>query len=236
MPLPREESPSHARRTTASPRLRGSPAARTGRRPPRCGFARKGIMPRPTAVLSHSLRIPRPTRYWFATKNRSVPARALVCGPRRGATQRCRRHLCRPPRVDQRPGRAAYRRSSNMASASLVAPSAASLSATWAVASRTGAVEPEVWRAQIRAQSRRDRIRVITFRDGERAFAARPRTVVDDELCGEFARLEILNRDAARGERAGSRARPLAAQRPREHPVLHALRRSPVPPPGNSLG
>ena len=43
----REESPSHARRTTASPRLRGSPAARTRRRPPRYSFARKGITPRP---------------------------------------------------------------------------------------------------------------------------------------------------------------------------------------------
>ena len=40
-PLPREESPSHARRTTASPRLRGGPAAQTGRRPPRYSFARQ---------------------------------------------------------------------------------------------------------------------------------------------------------------------------------------------------
>ena len=38
---------------------------RVGR--PRDRNARKGIMPRPTAVLSHSLRIPRPSRYWFAT-------------------------------------------------------------------------------------------------------------------------------------------------------------------------
>jgi hypothetical protein len=45
--LPREESPSHARRTTASPRLRGSPGARTRRRPPRYGFARDPITPRP---------------------------------------------------------------------------------------------------------------------------------------------------------------------------------------------
>ena len=42
--LPREQSPSHARRTTASPRLRGSPAARTGRRPPRYGFALNAIV------------------------------------------------------------------------------------------------------------------------------------------------------------------------------------------------
>ena len=40
---PREESPSHSGRTTASPRLRGSPAARTGRRPPRYSFARNWL-------------------------------------------------------------------------------------------------------------------------------------------------------------------------------------------------
>ena len=49
--LRREESPSHARRTTASPRLRSSPAARTRRRPPRYSFARKPP-PRPQRVGS----------------------------------------------------------------------------------------------------------------------------------------------------------------------------------------
>jgi hypothetical protein len=53
--MPREESPSHARRTTASPRLRGSPAARTRRRPPRYGFARDAIVPRQGAGLVLSL-------------------------------------------------------------------------------------------------------------------------------------------------------------------------------------
>jgi hypothetical protein len=37
-------------------------------------------------------------------------------------------------------------------------------------------VDPEQWRAQIRAQAGRDTIRVLTFRDGDRAVAARTRT------------------------------------------------------------
>jgi hypothetical protein len=42
--MPREESPSDVRRTTASPRLGGSPAARTGRRLPRYSFARNALV------------------------------------------------------------------------------------------------------------------------------------------------------------------------------------------------
>ena len=54
MPLPREESPSHARRTAASPRLRGSPAARTGRRPPRIALrGRQWCSVSAPALLGH---------------------------------------------------------------------------------------------------------------------------------------------------------------------------------------
>ena len=43
-------------------------------------------------------------------------------------------------------------------------------------------VDPEAWRAEIRAQARRDKIRVITSRDGERAIAALNRAVDDQEV------------------------------------------------------
>jgi hypothetical protein len=38
-------------------------------------------------------------------------------------------------------------------------------------------VDPEEWRAEIRVKARADKIRVITIRDGDRAIAARQRSV-----------------------------------------------------------
>jgi hypothetical protein len=57
-------------------------------------------------------------------------------------------------------------------------------------------VDAEEWRAEIRAKARTDKIRVITIRDGDRAIAARQRTVPKDwelsELADEFERSEVL--------------------------------------------
>ncbi len=57
-------------------------------------------------------------------------------------------------------------------------------------------VDPEEWRAGIRAKARADKIRVITLRDGDRAIAARHRKIPEDqeleELSREFKRAEVL--------------------------------------------
>jgi hypothetical protein len=53
------------------------------------------------------------------------------------------------------------------------------------VSSPEGA-DPEQWRAEIRAKARADKIRVITIRSGDRAIAARNRTIPKDQ---EFAEL-----------------------------------------------
>lgn len=57
-------------------------------------------------------------------------------------------------------------------------------------------VDAEQWRAEIRAKARADKIRVITIRDGDRAIAARQRSVPKDwelsELADEFERSEVL--------------------------------------------
>ena len=55
-------------------------------------------------------------------------------------------------------------------------------------------VDPEVWRAEIRAKARADKIRVMTFRAGDRAIAALRRTVPKDQ---EFA---VLSAAMERGE------------------------------------
>jgi hypothetical protein len=53
-------------------------------------------------------------------------------------------------------------------------------------------VDPEQWRAEIRAQARKDKIRVVTSRHGDGAFAVRRRPVSDAEMQIEFARAELL--------------------------------------------
>ena len=53
-------------------------------------------------------------------------------------------------------------------------------------------VDPDAWRAQIRAQARRDKIRVITSRDGASAIAALNRAVDDQEVRTELERANVL--------------------------------------------
>ena len=55
-------------------------------------------------------------------------------------------------------------------------------------------VDPEQWRAEIRAKARADKIRVMTIRSGDRAIAALRRTVPKDQ---EFA---VLSAAMERGE------------------------------------
>ena len=49
-------------------------------------------------------------------------------------------------------------------------------------------VDPEEWRAEIRAKARADKIRVITMRDGDRAIAARHRKIPEDQELEELSR------------------------------------------------
>ncbi|MGA2926995.1 MAG: hypothetical protein ABSG43_13545 [Solirubrobacteraceae bacterium] len=53
-------------------------------------------------------------------------------------------------------------------------------------------VDPEVWRSEIRAQARLDKIRVLTSRDGEGAIAALHRAVGDREVRAELERVHVL--------------------------------------------
>ena len=68
-------------------------------------------------------------------------------------------------------------------------------------------VDPEEWRAEIRAKARADKIRVITIRDGGRAIAARQRGVPKDqeltELSRELDRTEVLRGLAERARQLG---------------------------------
>jgi len=68
-------------------------------------------------------------------------------------------------------------------------------------------VDPEEWRAEIRAKARADKIRVITIRDGDRAIAARQRGVPKDqelaELSRELDRTEVLRGLAERARQLG---------------------------------
>lgn len=70
------------------------------------------------------------------------------------------------------------------------------------VSSPEGA-DPEQWRAEIRAQARKDKIHVVTGRDGDGAFAARHRPVSDAELRTELARGETLRSLAATARELG---------------------------------
>ena len=49
-------------------------------------------------------------------------------------------------------------------------------------------VDPEKWRAEIRAKAHADKIRVITIRDGDRAIAARQRSIPKDQELAELTR------------------------------------------------
>jgi hypothetical protein len=67
-------------------------------------------------------------------------------------------------------------------------------------------VDPEEWRAEIRAKARADKIRVITIRAGDRAIAARQRSIPKDQ------ELAVLSAAMERGEvlrGVGERARAL---------------------------
>ncbi len=58
-------------------------------------------------------------------------------------------------------------------------------------------VDPEQWRAEIRAKARADKVRVFTIRSGDRAIAARRRTVPKDQ------ELAVLTAAMERGEALG---------------------------------
>jgi hypothetical protein len=67
--------------------------------------------------------------------------------------------------------------------------------------------DPQEWRAEIRAKARADKIHVITMRDGDRAIAARQRSVPKDqelaELSRELDRSEVLRGLAERARLLG---------------------------------
>lgn len=68
-------------------------------------------------------------------------------------------------------------------------------------------VDPEQWRAEIRAKARADKIRVITIRAGDRAIAVRHRSIPKDqeltELTGAMQRGEALRPVAERARQLG---------------------------------
>jgi hypothetical protein len=64
-------------------------------------------------------------------------------------------------------------------------------------------VDAEQWREWIRAQARRDKIAVVTFRDGDRAIAVRQRSVSDEEVRYELDRMQVLTRLALRQAKVG---------------------------------
>ncbi len=69
-------------------------------------------------------------------------------------------------------------------------------------------VDAERWRERIRAQARRDKIAVVTFRDGDRAFAVRQRHVSDEEVRYELDRMRVLMRLAAAARELGHEPGP----------------------------
>jgi hypothetical protein len=68
-------------------------------------------------------------------------------------------------------------------------------------------VDPELWRAEIRAKARADKIRVFTVRSGDRAIAGLRRTVPKDQefavLSAALERSEVLRGAAERARRLG---------------------------------
>ena len=74
-------------------------------------------------------------------------------------------------------------------------------------ASSPEGVDPELWRAEIRAKARADKIRVFTIRSGDRAIAGLRRTVPKDQefavLSAALERSEVLPGAAERARRMG---------------------------------
>jgi hypothetical protein len=68
-------------------------------------------------------------------------------------------------------------------------------------------VDPEQWRAEIRAKARADKVRVITIRSSDRAIAARQRRIPKDrelaELTAALERTEVLRGVAERARALG---------------------------------
>jgi hypothetical protein len=68
-------------------------------------------------------------------------------------------------------------------------------------------VDPERWRAEIRAKARADKIRVVTIRSGDRAIAARRREIPKDqelaELTAAMERGQTLRPVAERARQLG---------------------------------
>jgi hypothetical protein len=68
-------------------------------------------------------------------------------------------------------------------------------------------VDPELWRAEIRAKARADKIRVFTIRSGDRAIAGLRRTVPKDQefavLSAALERSEVLRGAAERARLLG---------------------------------
>jgi phage FluMu gp28-like protein len=68
-------------------------------------------------------------------------------------------------------------------------------------------VDPEAWRAEIRAKARADKIRVMTFRAGDRAIAARRMSIPKDQelalLTAALERSEVLRGAAEPARRLG---------------------------------
>lgn len=69
-------------------------------------------------------------------------------------------------------------------------------------------VDPEQWRDGIRAQARKDKIAVVTFRDGDCVIAARKRRFSDQEVRYELDRMQLLRRLAAVARRLGHQLGP----------------------------
>ena len=99
-------------------------------------------------------------------------------------------------------------------------------------------VDPEAWRAQIRRQARQDKVRVITRRDGARAFAlARAGGSRGGRARADAARARATPRArAARADRPPARPRAgrLGAQRRRARLAVRALRRADLRAPGRA--
>lgn len=68
-------------------------------------------------------------------------------------------------------------------------------------------VDPEEWRAEIRAKARADKIRVVTIRSGDRAIAARYRKIPEDQELAELTvaleQSEVLRGLDRRAEQLG---------------------------------
>jgi hypothetical protein len=68
-------------------------------------------------------------------------------------------------------------------------------------------VDPEEWRAEIRAKARADKVRMITIRSGDRAIAARQRRIPKArelaELTAALERGEVLRGVAERARQLG---------------------------------